>query len=242
MPAKLILIPIVLFTLLSRGDDMEKNKQYSLLIEEWKNSALASWLHDITPENVERKFLYRTTQSDRETEEKFYYFQKLLLFIHFSELYPSLENLLKIALEGGQDDVNAQIAALRILSSPHTKLEKSAPSVQMVSEFLAECENVRIVIEAVPLLTRIDQEKGYAFADTLIRDKNITLKDKMILSLHLMHFAYTGGYVTLPNLIESDDAIIKSNLPILLDYYSRYNGKFVTNTEIIIDTDSMQVF
>lgn len=233
----IFLVSVVIFT--CKGENIEKMKQYSDLLEEGKISGIADLLKGVTPENIEQKILYVSIQSDKEREEKFYSFQAKLHFIKETAIYPSLDNLISVGLSENKYSKNARVIALRILASKYTKLETNKPSVNAVEDFLKNCIDIELEIEGVPLLTRLDKGKGFAVADKIISDKGIGLKDKMNLSCRLIPFAYTGGYMILKELIKSNDPIIKLNIPMLIDYYEQYNGEKATNTEITIDTTAI---
>jgi len=215
-------IAVTVASVLYAGErETKKTAYYSQLINESQKAGLT--IEGLSPQNIEKYSFMLIQFADQKKEERFYYLQKQINFIRFADLYPSLDNLLKTALSDDKQNINIQTMAWGILASPFTKLEKNKPTTEEIIKFIETCKNNAIISEAIPVLVKLDKAKGFAAADEFINNSKVSLKDKMRLSLALMPFEYTGGYVILKDLLKSQDIIIRSNLQILKNYYQQYN-------------------
>jgi len=242
--------------------ESNEDKLYRQLIKESKKDGLSSLLADITPDNIGQLLKGNILFSSGEEAAKFEDFVRKIYFIRYTDLYPSLENLINVAfsdevtLPDERDRDFAKHAALFILASEYTQLEKDKPSKEQVKKHLKNCDSADIYF-GILLLTRIDKEEGFHFADKIINDENVSLVAKVVLSVGMIPFEYTGGYVILNeaakyvklnetveyNALNEEERIavatIDYYLPVMMEYYSLYNGQFATNTEIVIDTTAI---
>ena len=242
------------------GEEDNITELYKQLIEESKKDGTPG-LDDITPENIEKLgSLGSDDFADREKANKYSIFREKCYFIRNSGLYPTLDNLIHVVLFDKGDPERAKANAFSILDSEYARLEKD-PSLEQLKKHLEDCNkiramfksipeeerseydasnNLRTIIEAIRLLTRLDKEEGFCHADEFVKDKEVSAYLKMIFFRNMMEFEYTGGYVILDELAElakQDDRHMQNDLSRLIDYYSEYNGQFATNTDVIINTN-----
>jgi len=246
----------------------EKLELYKQLIEEEEKDGAPPFLYNVTPENIERLNGRTISFADSKNYPKFSFFKEKIWFIKHSNLYPTLDNLIKVALSDENnhiyagktfsqimllghnkepmkqvmkylDDYHAKKSAFCLLALRVTQLEKDKPSMEQVKQYLENCGNAEFIVSGIPLLTKLDKEEGFRFADKIINDEAVPLEEKTNLVFLMMSFGYTGGYIILNEIAKSDKGSIKSNFPMHMDYYSRYNGQFATNTKIVIDTTTI---
>ena len=226
----------------------EKLELYRQLIEEGKKNGFPR-LENTAPEDIEKLTMMHIRFVDSENGVKFSLLQNQILFIKYSHLYPSFENVMKVALSeendnidknednfGSKDYIYAQKMAFRILTSKYSNFEKDAQSAEPVKKYLENCNNIEVVVTGIPWLTKLDKEEGFRLADKIMNDEKVPLTNKIRLFHKMTRFEYTGGYVILDEVAKSDNYYVKYDFSAMMKYYTRHNGKFATNTEIVIDT------
>jgi len=202
----------------------ERQKLYQQLIDQEKDEFVelfGTWRPDgFTPENIEDLTMMKINAGPGRGP-RISLLQGKISFIRGSGLYPTLENVMKVAFSDEDDSIYAEmtpsqlselikdrseegrkyfryyydkIRAFRILASECMPLEKDHPSVEQVKKFLENCQDIGIIVSGIPLLTKLDKEEGFHFTDKILKDENVPAETKKNLAWTMKHyFGYPNG-------------------------------------------------